>query len=159
MGAVKLPDAEPILLSACLAGIPCTHAAEAKTRAWALKLIAEGRAVTVCPEVAGGLPVPRPEAEIHGGAGGDVLDGNARVVGVDGEDVTANYLSGAEAALAAARRSGARLAILKARSPSCGCGAIYDGTFTGSLVPGDGVTAAALKREGLDVLTDEDVEA
>ena len=159
MDAVKLPDGEPILLSACLAGIPCTHAAEAKTRAWALKLVAEGRAVTVCPEVAGGLPVPRSEAEIDGGAGGDVLDGNARVVGVDGKDVTANYLSGAEAALAAARRSGARLAILKARSPSCGCGAIYDGTFTGSLVPGDGVTSAALKREGLDVLTDEDVEA
>jgi len=159
VGAVKLPDAEPILLSACLAGFPCTHAAEAKTRTWALELIAEGRAVSVCPEVAGGLPVPRPEAEIHGGAGGDVLDGNARVVSVDGEDVTANYLSGAEAALAAARRCGARLAILKARSPSCGCGAIYDGTFTGRLVSGDGVTAAALKREGLDVLTDEDVEA
>jgi uncharacterized protein YbbK (DUF523 family) len=156
---MRLPDDEPILLSACLAGIPCTHAAEAKTRTWALKLIAEGRAVAVCPEVAGGLPVPRPEAEIHGGAGGDVIDGNARVVSVDGEDVTANYLSGAEAALAAARRSGARLAILKARSPSCGCGAIYDGTFTGSLVSGDGVTAAALKREGLDVLSDEDVEA
>jgi uncharacterized protein YbbK (DUF523 family) len=157
--AVKLPEDEPILLSACLAGIPCTHAAEAKTRAWALKLVAEGRAITVCPEVAGGLPVPRPEAEIGGGAGGDVLDGDARVVSVDGEDVTANYLSGAEAALAAARRSGARLAILKARSPSCGCGAIYDGTFTGRLMPGDGVTAAALKREGLDVLSDEDVEA
>ena len=159
MGAVKLPDAEPILLSACLAGIPCTHAAEAKTRAWALELIAEGRAVTVCPEVAGGLPIPRPEAEIHGGAGDAVLDGGARVVSVEGEDVTANYLAGAEAALAAARRSGARLAVLKARSPSCGCGAIYDGTFTGNLVSGDGVTAAALKREGLDVFTDEDVEA
>jgi uncharacterized protein YbbK (DUF523 family) len=159
VGAVKLPDAEPILISACLAGIPCTHAAEAKTRAWALDLVAEGRAVAVCPEVAGGLPIPRPEAEIDAGAGGDVLDGKARVVSVDGQDVTANYLSGAEAALAAARRSGARLAILKARSPSCGCGAIDDGTFTGSLVPGDGVTAAALKREGLDVLTDEDVEA
>lgn len=159
MDALKLPADEPVLLSACLAGVPCTHAAEAKTRPWALELVAGGRAITVCPEVAGGLPVPRPEAEIYGGAGGDVLDGNARVVSVDGEDVTLNYLSGAEAALAAARRSGARIAILKARSPSCGCGAIYDGTFTGSLVPGDGVAAAALKREGLDVLTDEDVEA
>ena len=159
MDAVKLPDAEPILLSACLAGIPCTYAAEAKTRAWALALVAEGRAVPVCPEVAGGLPVPRPEAEIAGGDGGDVLDGAARVVSMEGEDVTANYLSGAEAALASARMSGARLAVLKARSPSCGCGAIYDGTFTGRRTPGDGVTAAALKREGLDVLNDEDVEA
>src|SRR5688572_30292708 len=102
VGAVKLPDAEPILLSACLAGIPCTHAAEAKTRAWALDLVAEGRAVAVCPEVAGGLPIPRPEAEIDAGAGGDVLDGKARVVSVDGQDVTANYVSGAEAALGAA---------------------------------------------------------
>jgi uncharacterized protein YbbK (DUF523 family) len=157
--AVKLPDDRPVVLSACLAGVPCTHAAEAKTRAWALKLLASGRAVTVCPEVAGGLPIPRPEAEIVGGDGVDVLEGRARVVTVEGEDVTANYLSGAESALSAAQRSGARVAILKARSPSCGCGAIYDGTFTGGKVPGDGVTAAALKREGLDVYSDEDVEA
>lgn len=159
MGAVKLPDDGPILLSACLAGIPCTHAAEAKTRAWALTLVAEGRAVTICPEVVGGLPVPRPEAEIAGGEGGDVLDGNARVISVEGEDVTANYLAGADAAISAARSGGVRLAVLKARSPSCGCSAIYDGAFAGRLVPGDGVTTAALKREGLDVLSDEDVEA
>lgn len=159
MDAVKLPDDQPILISACLAGVPCTHAAEAKTRAWALKLIAEGRAVTVCPEVAGGLPVPRPEAEIVGGQGSDVLDGDARVMSIEGDDVTANYLRGAEAARSAARRSGARLAVLKARSPSCGCDAIYDGAFSGTLTAGDGVTAAALKREGLDVFSDEDVEA
>ena len=156
---MKLPDEGPVLLSACLAGVPCTHAAEAKTRAWALKLVAEGRAATVCPEVAGGLPIPRPEAELVGGAGNEVLDGEARVVSVGGEDVTDNYRRGASAAVEAAERSGARLAILKARSPSCGCGAIYDGTFAGRTVPGDGVTAAALKRAGLDVTSDEDVEA
>lgn len=156
---MKLPGDEPILISACLAGVPCTYAAEAKTRHWALALMTEGRAVAVCPEVAGGLPVPRPEAEIRGGDGSDVLDGGARVVSVDGEDVTESYLRGAEVAIAAARRSGARLAVLKARSPSCGCGAIYDGTFKDRTVDGDGVTTAALKREGLDVLTDEDVEA
>ncbi|MGH2725856.1 MAG: DUF523 domain-containing protein [Actinomycetota bacterium] len=155
---MKLPNDQPILLSACLAGVPCTHAAEAKTRAWALKLVAEGRAVTVCPEVAGGLPIPRPEAEIVGGEGADVLDGEARVMSIEGDDVTANYLRGAEAALAAVRRSGARLAVLKARSPSCGCGAIYDGAFSATLTAGDGVTAAALKREGLNVVSDEDVE-
>lgn len=115
--------------------------------------------MTVCPEVLGGLPVPRPEAEIIGGGGLDVLEGAARVVSVDGDDVTNNYLRGADAAIAAAGRSGARLAILKARSPSCGCGAIYDGTFEGRTVEGDGVTAAALKRAGLDVVSDEDVEA
>lgn len=159
MDAVKLPSEGPVLISACLAGVPCTHAAEAKTRAWALQLIAEGRAVSVCPEVAGGLPIPRPEAEIQGGEGEDVLDGRARVVSVEGEDVTANYMRGAETARAAAARTGATLAILKARSPSCGCGAIHDGSFGGSLTEGDGVTAATLKRAGLDVVSDEDVEA
>ena len=156
---MKLPDDGPVLISACLAGVPCTHAAEAKTRAWALRLVATGRGVTVCPEVAGGLPVPRPEAEITGGSGADVLDGGARVVTVDGDDVTGNYRRGADAALAAAARSGARLAVLKARSPSCGCGAVYDGTFSGRLAEGEGVTAAALKRAGVDVIADEDVEA
>ncbi len=146
MDAVKLPDDEPILISACLAGVPCTYAAEAKTRDWALALMTKGRAVAVCPEVAGGLPVPRPEAEIRDGDGVDVLDGAARVVSVEGDDVTDSYLRGAEVAIGAARRSGARLAILKARSPSCGCGAIYDGTFEGRTIPGDGVTTAALKR-------------
>jgi len=157
--AVKLPAEGPVLLSACLAGVPCTHAAEAKTRPWALRLVAEGRAVSVCPEVAGGLPIPRPEAEIQGGAGGDVLDGRARVVSVDGEDVTSNYVLGAETARSAATRSGATIAVLKARSPSCGCGAIYDGSFEGRLVDGDGVTAAMLKRAGVEVVGDEDVEA
>ncbi|MGH2785772.1 MAG: DUF523 domain-containing protein [Actinomycetota bacterium] len=156
---MKLPAGEPVLISACLAGVPCTYAAEAKTRDWALALMTEGRGVAVCPEVAGGLPVPRPEAEIVGGHGPDVLDGRARVVSIDGEDVTENYLRGAEVAIGAARRSGARLAVLKARSPSCGCGAIYDGSFEDRTVAGDGVTAAALKRQGLDVVTDEDVEA
>ena len=156
--AVKIPSEGPVLISACLAGVACTHAAEAKTREWALELIAEGRGVTVCPEVAGGLPIPRPEAEIIGGRGAGVLDGTARVRTVDGDDVTNQYVRGAEAAVAAAKRAGAALAVLKARSPSCGCGAIYDGTFSGRTVDADGVTAAALKRAGVEVVSDEDVE-
>jgi uncharacterized protein YbbK (DUF523 family) len=153
---VRLPEG-PILVSACLAGVPCTHAGEAKTRAWALRLVAEGRAVACCPEVAGGLPVPRPEAEIQGGDGDDVLDGRARVVTAEGVDVTRQYLRGAEAAVAAARRAGAELAVLKARSPSCGVGRIHDGSFSGRLVAGDGVTAAALRRAGVRVVSDEEV--
>jgi uncharacterized protein YbbK (DUF523 family) len=155
---VKVPAEGPVLISACLAGVPCTHAAEAKTRAWALKLVADGRGVTVCPEVAGGLPIPRPEAEITGGGGEDVLEGRARVRTVDEHDVTENYVRGAQAAVAAAIRSGATLAVLKARSPSCGCGAIYDGTFTGRLVDGEGVTAAALRRADVDVVSDEEID-
>ena len=156
-GPLKLPVDQPIVVSACLAGVECTYKAEAKTRAWALDLVASGNAILVCPEVAGGLSIPRPEAEIQNGEGADVLDGRARVVSSEGEDVTDAYLKGASAAVRAASRSGARLAVLKARSPSCGCGAIYDGTFSNQLQDGDGVCAAALKREGLTVLTDEEV--
>ncbi|MCA1832749.1 MAG: DUF523 domain-containing protein [Actinomycetota bacterium] len=154
---MKIPEEGPVLLSACLAGIACTHEAQPKTRAWALKLVAEGRAVPVCPEVAGGLPIPRPEAEIQQGDGADVLDGRARVVSIEGHDVTENYLKGARLAAAAAKRSGAEIAIMKARSPSCGCACIYDGTFSGTRRGGDGVTSALLRREGVAVVSDENI--
>ena len=156
--AVKIPEKGQVIVSACLAGIPCTHAAEAKTRPWALRLVAEGRATLVCPEVAGGLGVPRPEAEIQGGDGVGVLEGSARVVDVEGRDVTESYIRGAEAAVAAAFRTRATLAVLKARSPSCGCGEIYDGSFAGRRTDGDGVAAAALRRAGVAVASDEALE-
>lgn len=110
-----------------------------------------------CPEVDGGLGTPRPAAEIVGGDGHDVLDGKARVVTEGGRDVTAEYVRGAELALAAARAAGATTAILKSRSPSCGRGRIYDGSFTRTAVVGDGVTAALLQRNGIEVLTDEEI--
>jgi uncharacterized protein YbbK (DUF523 family) len=111
--------------------------------------------VLVCPEVDGGLGTPRPPAEIVGGSGEDVLAGRARVVTSDGADVTDAYIAGAERALAAALRTGARAAVLKARSPSCGRGAIYDGTFSRTTTAGDGVTAALLRANGIDVVSDE----
>ena len=156
--SVELPSEGRVIVSACLAGVACTHEAEAKTRDWTVKLVAEGRAVLVCPEVAGGLPIPRPAAEIVDGSGVDVLAGSARVIGETGEDVTENYLAGARKAAEAARDVGARLAILKARSPSCGCGEIHSGKFDGELRAGDGVTAAMLKQEGLEVVPDDQVE-
>lgn len=155
---MKVPDEGRVIVSACLAGIACTHEAEAKTRDWAIRLTAEGRAVLVCPEVAGGLPIPRSASEIVGGTGEDVLDGTACVVDEHGNDVTGNYLQGAAKAREAARAASATLAILKARSPSCGCHRIYDGTFSGTLRDGAGVTAAELARDGLTVVSDEDVE-
>lgn len=108
------------------------------------------RLVPVCPEVAGGLPTPRPRAEL-----GD--DGRVRTV--DGDDVTEAYERGAAHAVALARSVGAVGAVLKARSPSCGCHERYDGTFTRTRVPGEGVTAAALRRAGLPVVDEEDVAA
>ncbi len=156
--SVEIPAEGRVVVSACLAGVACTHEAEAKTREWAVKLVAEGRAVLVCPEVAGGLPIPRPAAEIVGGDGADVLGGRAKVISETGDDVTQSYLTGARTAADAARAAGAQLAILKARSPSCGCGAIHSGAFDGEMREGDGVTAALLKEEGLEVASDETVE-
>lgn len=120
---------------------------------------AQGRVVALCPEVAGGLPTPRPPAEIPGGQGSQVIDGLLPVVSVDGEDFTAAFVSGAEQALALVERHGIRLALLKARSPSCGNLENYDGTFTGRRVAGEGVTAALLRRAGVQVFSEEQLAA
>ena len=145
----------PVLVSACLAGRRCRFDGSANPDDEVARLVAEGRAVLVCPEADGGLGTPRPRAEIVGGDGHDAVAGRARVVTEAGADVTEAYLRGAELALAAARRAGATTAILKARSPSCGVGQIYDGSFTGARTSGDGVTAALLQSEGLEVITEQ----
>ncbi len=144
-----------ILVSACLLGLPIAYDGGGHAVAELVRLAALGRVVPVCPEVAGGLSVPRPPAEIAGGSGSDVLDGRARVLTPVGEDVTEAFLRGAEAALALVRRYGIRLAVMKARSPSCSPSGIYDGTHSGRLVSGEGVTAALLRREGVRVVSEE----
>ncbi|MFZ5956687.1 DUF523 domain-containing protein [Pseudomonas knackmussii] len=120
---------------------------------------AQGRVVALCPEVAGGLPTPRPPAEIAGGQGGRVLDGLVQVVTVEGEDVTDAFVRGAERAVELVHSHGIRLAVLKARSPSCGNRENYDGSFSGRRVEGEGVTAAALKRMGVLVFSEEELDA
>jgi uncharacterized protein YbbK (DUF523 family) len=119
---------------------------------------AQGRVVPLCPEVAGGLPTPRPPAEIPGGQGGAVLDGRLPVVTDSGEDVTRAFVAGAAAALELIARHGIRLAVLKARSPSCGNVENYDGSFSGTRVAGEGVTAAALKRAGVAVFNETELQ-
>ncbi|MBA8951636.1 DUF523 domain-containing protein [Actinomadura namibiensis] len=148
---------ERILVSSCLLGRPVRYDGRGRPVRDDLfeRWRAEGRLVPFCPEVAGGLPVPRPPAEIVGGDGADVLDGAARVVADTGEDVTEAFVAGARLALETARRAGARVALLKESSPSCGSRMIYDGTFTGTWVAGDGVTAALLEREGIRVFGEE----
>tara|TARA_Y100000748_G_scaffold198771_1_gene166588 strand:+ start:2566 stop:3045 length:480 start_codon:yes stop_codon:yes gene_type:complete len=115
----------------------------------------EGRLVVVCPEVAGGLPTPRPPAEIPGGQGALVLAGEQVVVTDQGEDVSAAFIRGAEQALALVRKHRIRYALLKARSPSCGNVENYDGSFSGVRVSGEGVTAAALRQAGVRVFNEE----
>ncbi|MGK5638536.1 DUF523 domain-containing protein [Streptomyces sp. URMC 126] len=142
---------EPILVSACLRGIPCRFDGRDKAAPEVAEALAGRTVVAFCPEVAGGLATPRRPAESVGGDGHDVLDGTARVVEDTGRDVTAEFVAGAWRALAAARRAGCSEALLMPRSPSCGRGAVYDGSFGGRLVPGDGVTAALLQRNGIAV--------
>jgi uncharacterized protein YbbK (DUF523 family) len=144
------------IVSACLVGERCRYdgrSADERARE-RLDVLAGDALVPVCPEVAGGLPTPRTPAHLVGGGGDDVLDGRARVIDDEGRDVTAAFVRGAEIALEAARVHGATHACLKARSPSCGCGRIYR---EHGLTDGDGVAAAALKRAGLTVLSDEDL--
>ncbi|MCC5579736.1 MULTISPECIES: DUF523 domain-containing protein [Microtetraspora] len=151
---------ERVLVSACLLGRRVRYDGGAKTSEDELLATwnSEGRLVPFCPEVAGGLPVPRPPAEIEGGAGGAaVLAGTARIVTPDGDDVTEAFLAGARRALDAARASGARVAILKEGSPSCGSLRVYDGTFTGRTTPGQGVTTALLEQNGVRVFDEDDI--
>lgn len=145
------------LVSACLVGERCRYdgdSAKAEARA-KLSLLEGDEVIPVCPEVAGGLPTPRPPAQLVGGDGGAVLDGGARVLTDDGRDVSEAFLRGAEVALETARRHGATHACLKARSPSCGHGLVHSPS---GLIRGDGVTAARLARAGLKVLSDEELD-
>ena len=148
---------EQILVSACLLGRPVRFDGTGKPSGDPLfaRWRAEGRLVPFCPEVSGGLPVPRAAAEISGGSGGDVLDGRARVVTRAGDDVTAYFLDGARQALDRARACGARVAILKEGSPSCGSLRVHDGSFSGTKVPGSGVTTALLERHGIVVFGED----
>jgi uncharacterized protein YbbK (DUF523 family) len=147
-----------ILVSACLLGRPVRFDGRAKTSDDEVlaRWREQGRLVPFCPEVEGGLLVPRPPAEIEGGAGGGaVLAGAARILTPQGDDVTEAFLSGARQALALARSSGVRLAILKEGSPSCGSLRIHDGTFSGRTTPGQGVTAALLELNGIRVFGED----
>lgn len=138
-----------VAISRCLLGDKVRYDGGAKPVAEVLALAEKVEVVRVCPEGASGLPVPRPAAEQREG----------RVYLADGTDVTAEFALGSERSAAVVRRAGAKLAVLKAKSPSCGVGQVYDGTYTGRLVPGDGVFAAILEREGVVVATEDDVRA
>ena len=136
-----------ILASACLLGEAARYDGRAAACASPLLLEwqREGRLVPFCPEVAGGLGVPRSPAEQTGGG----------VRTAEGHDVTAAFLAGARRALAAARATGARIAILKEGSPSCGPTFVHDGTFSATLRPGEGITAALLRAKGIEVFGED----
>lgn len=158
-------------MSSCLVGRPVRYDGAAKPVTDALfeRWRAEGRLVPVCPEIAGGLPVPRPPAEItpadaSPGTTGAVPDAEpallapgARIMTESGQDVTDEFVRGAHVALETARRAGVRIAILKESSPSCGSRRVHDGTFSGTKVPGMGVTAALLTSAGIRVFSEDEL--
>ena len=137
-----------ILVSNCLLGTECRYKGDGCKCDGVLRLAEEHTLVPVCPEQMGGLPTPRDPAEIQG----------ERVVSCAGKDVTAEYKKGAETALFLAKLNRVDFAILKAKSPSCGKGLIYDGTFTGNKVPGNGVAAALLQENGIPVFTEDELD-
>ena len=139
---------DKLLVSACLLGAPCRYDGKSKPLAGIERLREKYELVPVCPEREGGLPTPRTPSERRGEA----------VVMQDGTDVTAQYRCGAEAALALCRREGCAVALLKERSPSCGSGVIYDGSFTHTLISGDGVTAELLRQHGLKIYGESELD-
>lgn len=141
-----------LLVSSCLIGLKTRYDGNTNLSERIRELVELGGAIPVCPEQLGGLATPRLSAEFRGGDGDDVLEGRARLVNTDDEDVTAYFLRGAEETLAIAKMVGARRAIFKERSPSCGCRQVW---IDGKLAEGCGVTSALLKRNGIRVQSDE----
>lgn len=138
----------PLAVSACLLGENCKYNGQNNLNEEVLKLSEKYDIVPVCPEKSGGLEIPRPPAEIKNGS----------VFLKDGRDVTENFLSGSKISLDVAVQKGCKMAVLKANSPSCGCGRIYDGSFSKRLVNGDGITAALFKKNGIKVITEKEID-
>jgi uncharacterized protein YbbK (DUF523 family) len=144
-----------ILVSSCLAGLEVRYNGTHCLNKEILQMLDENKAVTVCPELLGGFLTPREPAEIIGGDGFDVLNGKARVIEKSGRDVTELYIKGAYATLSKAQDLDATAVVLKEFSPSCGSSMIYNGEFQGRKIPGIGVTTALLKRNGIQVVSEE----
>ncbi|MCX6823828.1 MAG: DUF523 domain-containing protein [candidate division SR1 bacterium] len=135
------------IVSACLAGINCKRDGKSKPCQKIIELVKQGKAIPICPEQLGGLTTPRTPAEQK----------NNKVITKDGKDVTAQFEKGAKEALQIAKLFNCKEAILKSKSPSCGSGKIYDGTFSGKLIDGDGVTVKLLKKNNIKVVTEDEI--
>ncbi|MGN0963593.1 MAG: DUF523 domain-containing protein [Clostridia bacterium] len=137
-----------IFVSACLLGENCKYSGGNNRNEAVISFLNDKEYLAVCPERAGGLPAPRPPAEIRDG----------RVIDKEGKDVTAEFLLGAEKTLALAKKHRPELCILKANSPSCGCGEIYDGTFSGRKISGNGKTVELFLKNGFSVITEKQIK-
>ena len=153
-------EIKKILISGCLIGEKVKY--NGLDNQLSSKLIeqwtSEGRLVPICPEVEGGLPVPRNPVEILNGNGSDVLNGVAKAYDDKGNDVTEAFITGAEKALKVAKEQRIDIAVLKERSPSCGSNSIYNGKFNGTKIDGMGVTASLLAMNGVKVFSEDELE-
>lgn len=134
-----------ILISACLCGVNCKYNGKNNLNEECLELLKKGEAILVCPEQMGGLETPRNPSEIK------IVNGEIKVFMNDGTDVTENYKRGAEEVLKLAKELNVKKAIFRKKSPSCGCGEIYDGTFTNTLTKGNGITTSLLLENNIEV--------
>jgi len=137
------------LISACLVGVNCKYNGTTNLDEDLLRLFMEGQAIAICPEVLGNLSIPRDPCEII-----KADDGSIKVVTTSGKDVTSNFTAGARKTLDICKSAEIDKAILQSRSPSCGYGRIYDGTFSGKLIEGNGLTAQLLSEHGIKIYTD-----
>lgn len=139
------------LVSACLAGYPCRYDGNSNPNEKVIQLVKEGKAIPVCPEQLGGLSTPRESSEII------QRDGKKYVISKTGEDVTKQFQKGAKSVVAIAKALEIKKAILKSKSPSCGCGKVYDGTFSGKIIQGNGLAVERLLQEGIQISTEDDL--
>lgn len=146
-----------ILISSCLLGNPARFDGQAKPCQLLTKYKDSGHFLPICPECAGQLPIPRPPAEIQKGNGADVWQNRCRVLDRNGLDVTENFCKGAIVCAKLAKKYKITAAILKERSPSCGVHAVYDGSFSKTALPGQGVAAAYLAAQGYKLYSEEDL--
>ena len=144
-----------ILISACLLGINCKYSGGNNKNPRLISLLQDEKLIAVCPEELGGLPTPRLPAEITGGNARDVLQGKAKVCLKDGTEVTQEFVKGAEKTKQIACDHSIKLAIMKERSPSCGVNSVYDGTFSGKVILGSGISTTLLKDLGIKVISEE----
>lgn len=140
------------LVSACLAGIRCRYDGTSFPVPEIIELVEAGKAIPFCPEELGGLSTPRDACELQN------INGLIKVTGKSGADYTSKFFTGAELSLKLANDNGIKKAILKARSPSCGFREIYDGTFSGRRIPGNGITAGLLSENGIEIFSEESME-
>ena len=146
-----------ILISACLLGINTRYDGESNKNLELYSIMNKYNLIPVCPEQLGGMSTPRLPSEILGGKAQNVLKGEAKVVNLKGEDVTYNFIKGSQETLNIAKIYGCKTAILKSKSPSCGYGTIYDGTFTRKLIQGNGICAEILSKNGINVFTEKEL--